>query len=344
MLKRFNIIAKIVDGVSSAKDGVPYQLIHENPTCEGENQYCFFLKPGATVSHPDDSFIKMLEMVLDQIKVFGLCIQSINVLSGPYLSKHRIVQQHYGLLYRLAEDPISNITPSMRVNFLKFFNKNIGDVQVMGGVEFLEKYTNFTASSLDILWANIEHWRLGAGGFCGKVYVQNEEIYLINGFTPYQLSTYTPSDHALVVFTLTGLLPWKEARQNFLGNPDPSVATIESLRRKFFQYRKRFRLKEVSLSKNCAHLSAGPVEALIELCRFRFDFELNQKSDITQFAFGQKLVQNFSKFEIDEILKNPIVQYEKTSKSLFDCTESVEEKDAIKVLMSLRSQLGGREI
>ena len=80
------------------------------------------------------------------------------------------------------------------------------------------------------------------------------------------------------------------------------------------------------------HLSAGPVEGLIELIRYNSDFSKNETMDVSDFSFGKKLLSEFSGQTIRTILENPAVTYENNTVTIFDLTEEKNSEEAIRIL------------
>lgn len=85
---------------------------------------------------------------------------------------------------------------------------------------------------------------------------------------------------------------------------------------------------------NVAHLSAGPVEALVEFLRFsgQNPLSIDDESVITERSFGRMLVEEFGVEQTKILLKNPTLHSNGQSISTFDLTEEIDSSDAIKVL------------
>ena len=61
-----------------------------------------------------------------------------------------------------------------------------------------------------------------------------------------------------------------------------------------FVNKEKFGLDEVSASQNGFHLSAGPVEGLVELMRYGSDFSTGEIKKPSDFSFGKELLRVFS--------------------------------------------------
>jgi hypothetical protein len=132
---------------------------------------------------------------------------------------------------------------------------------------------------------------------------------------------------------LSGDISWSDARTNLIGATFPDDAKKGSIRRELLDKKEEFGLDEVSQAYNGVHLSAGPVESLVELCRFNSNFsKKNMIKTYDDFTFGKTLSKYFDEVEIESILANEnIIQNEK-SISIFDLTEEKDSSEAIALL------------
>ena len=333
------IIARVIDGMKLSREQGCKLEIYNSPDQDGfANEFCFFPKPTVAEKLSAGDFHPILELFLKTFKKFDLSVDEIHALPAQYLQQYNIMDKHYGVLEGFARRPLKHLTDQIRHRFREAYNVEMNSVDVLGGFEFIDRYRDMSASALDVVWSNVEHERLASGCFCGKIKVGNEVTYVINGFTPRQLSTYTDNDIVIVVFKLSGNASWSYIRTNFLGKPDPAAAVPGSIRHELFANRNHFGLREVSLARNGAHLSAGPIEALIELKRCLSNFANNNLRPIEAFQFGRKLISNFSPEEIAVILDNVTVEYEANKCSLYDLTEGMDESKTIELLSDLRVQ------
>lgn len=332
---------RIDEAVARAKLDGHKALAYTHPTqAESANQWCCFLKPGVMETHPGEHFRRVVELVLDQVERFGLELNEVHVLPAAYLKRYRIMHQHYGVLASLACNALACMSDSMRCAFRQAYGVDAADVDVLGGFEFLERYGDVSPSALDLIWSNVEHCRLASGCFSGRIKVGNDTVFVINGFTPRQLATYTEPNIAIVVFMLSGDPTWAGMREDFIGRSDPALACPGSLRNALFVGRTALGIRDVSLATNGAHLSAGPVEALVELRRFTSDLTTGKRRPVTDLQFGRRLAQAFSPEGIESMLANPLVGMDGHKRSLFDLTEEMDEVTAIAFLKSVRHRIG----
>lgn len=329
------VLNLITEGVKQAQQGkAEYLQIYSNGKyASGKNEFLFFIKPEITVASEQIKFDNILDMILSKINVFGLQIKNISVLSATYLEKYNIIAQHYGVINQIASNAVANLSETAKSKFQELYGKSIEECNVLGGVEFLQKYPSFNALSLDFLWQNKENKKLAGGTYCEDIKLDGEVVHLINGFHPRQLLHFTEQGRSIVIFTLIGDLDWSDARNKLIGATNPTKAEEGSIRRTLLDNKEAFGLAEVSQGMNGVHLSAGPVEGLIELVRYNSNFtNQEQIKNIQDFALGKLLADNFTEEQTKQILSNPNVNVEGKNISIFDLTEEQNADEVINTL------------
>lgn len=333
---------KIISFIKKAQnEDVFFEEIYNDSNLPlGKNEFLFFIKPEIAVKSETINLENILELISEMIMAFGFNIHNIKILSANYLDKFDIIAQHYGVINKIASNAQQNLSDGAKEKFKEIFGQSIKESNVLGGMEMLTEYPDFNAYSLDYLWQNLENKKLAGGTYCEEIKIDNEKIHLINGFHPRQLKHFTEKGRSIVVFTLSSDLSWAEARSNFIGATKPSDAKEGSLRRELLDRKDEFGLSEVSQGVNGVHLSAGPVEALIELKRYNSNFADNvQIKDFSSFSFGQKLAKNFSADTVEKILSNPNVEVDGKAVSIFDLTEEMNSDEAIEKLKAFFQSL-----
>jgi len=299
----------------------------------GKNEFLFFIKPEITIESETIKLEKILNLIQDKIETFGFKIHNIKILSANYLDKYDIIAQHYGVINKISSNAKENISDGAKEKFKELYGKSVDECKALGGVEMIAEYPDLNAYSLDYVWQNSENKKLAGGTYCEEIKIDNEVIYLINGFHPRQLKHFTEKGRSIVVFTLSSDLSWAEARGSFIGATKPSDAKEGSLRRVLLDKKDEFGLSEVSQGVNGVHLSAGPVEALIELKRYNSNFSDDTKvKDFSTFSFGKKLAENFSHDSAEKILTNANVDIDGRAISIFDLTEEKDSDEAIAIM------------
>ena len=325
----------IIDGIRRAQsEQAPYQLVYTNSAAvSGKNEFLFFIKPEITLSSPDIRLKEILEMIVGKIHDFGFQIKNASVLSASYLQQYNIIAQHYGVINQIATNAKANLSETARNKFKEIYGKSIEECQVLGGIEFLQKVPAFNALSLDFLWQNKENKKLAGGTYAEDIKIDGEVMHVINGFHPRQLVHFTEKGRSIVVFTLVGDLSWAEARTRFIGATNPEKAENGSVRKTLLENKEAFGLAEVSQGMNGVHLSAGPVEGLVELVRYNSDFSnATAVKTYKDFSFGKALSEKFTETQISKILSNANVSVEGKSVSIFDLTEEKNSDEALTIL------------
>jgi len=301
----------------------------------GKNEFLFFIKPEITLPSPAVKLETILQLIHSKIMSFGLNIHSARILSAGYLAQYNIIAQHYGVINRVASAAVANMSEAARLQFRELYGHSVDEVKVLGGIEFLDHYKDFCAYSLGSLWQNTPFQKLAGGTYCVKVKMEDETVYLINGFHPRQLQHFTEKGRSIVVMTLSGDLSWREARNSFIGATDPSRAAPGSIRRELLENQAALGLSDVSPSANGVHLSAGPVEALVELVRYQSDFyDPLETRTYRDFSFGKQLQAVFPEEIIQRILDNVNLKVNGKTISVFDFTEEKDSDEALRHLTS----------
>lgn len=335
MVAAGRLTATIAGSIKKAQqENVFFEELYNDPAAAtGKNEFLFFIKPEITLPADSIQLENILDLVQEKIERFGLTIHNVKVLSAKYLEQYNIIAQHYGVINKIASNAAASLSEGAKEKFTQLYGKTINDVKLLGGVEFLEQYPAFNAYSLDFLWQNVENKKLAGGTYAEVIKVDNEQLYVINGFHPRQLKQFTEKGRSIVVMTLSGDLNWNEARGNFIGATNPQAAAAGSLRNTFLNRKDELGLAEISQGVNGVHLSAGPVEALVELRRYNTNFaDAAQTKTWTDFSFGKQLAANFTPEQIEKIVNNENVTVEGKSVSIFDLTEEKNAEEAITLL------------
>ncbi|WP_375562714.1 hypothetical protein ACE193_09320 [Bernardetia sp. OM2101] len=332
------LITSITEGVKKAQDSsIEYLEVFTNSeVLEGENEFLFFIKPELTLSSEDIKIDKIFEMIFAKMQEFNLSIKNINILSANYLDKNNIIAQHYGVINSIASDAKNNLSEAAHNKFKELFGKEVNDCNVLGGIEFLEKYDFFNPLSLEYLWQNNKNVKLAGGTYCEEIKMDSETVYLVNGFHPSQLLHFTEKGRSIVTFTLVGNTNWSEARNNLIGATNPINAKEGSIRKILLEQKEQFGLDQVSQGMNGVHLSAGALEGLVELKRYNSNYNLsNGEKNYNNFSFGKKLINTFPKDKVETIISNPNVEFEGKNISLFDLTEEKNSEESISTLKEI---------
>ncbi len=160
---------------------------------------------------------------------------------------------------------------------------------------------------------------------------------MLNPFHPFQLEPYYAPDSAIIVLACLAAQPWAELRQRLAGATDPLHAAAGSLRNLFLTQKERLGLADVSRGANGIHLSAGPLEGMVEVQRFFSDHESGLEVPAADTAFGRRLARNgMDQARILQLAGNPNLAFDGREVSAFDLTE---EMDAVPAAAALRESV-----
>jgi len=302
------------------------------------NQFVFFLKPEVTAAKEGVKVADCLELALNTLTSAGVHIGAIRVIGGPYLDKNDIMVQHYGVISKISKEGLAAISESAReVLYEKFADELKAGAEVLGGHQFLAKFKQFNPFSLLVVNDNLGTTRLAGGTYVMKIKVLGKLYLVLNPFHSFQLVPYTTPGNAIIVFEGLSSLPWADLRNNLTGVTDPSAALPGSIRNKFLTNKVALGLKDVDKGTNGVHLSAGPLEGLVELKRFFSDHDSGVHLSYTSLAFGAYLQQKGSSVEhVDKLASNPDAIDNGKKTSLFDLTEEKSYDEAATALLNAK--------
>ena len=334
MTTNTTLASLVAEKVKLAQTGTVYNEIlfdnSEDPI--KQNEFLFFVKPEITMPSKDIRLEPIIQLIFEKLQEFKFTIHRIRLLSADYILKYDLIDQHYQVIADVSKHGLDALNTKARIKFEEIFGVKPEDVLVLGGVQFEEKYPFFNDYSLDCIWQNTKNLKLASGAYAEKLHIDEQTVYLLNGFHPRQLRHFTGQGRSLVVFRISGDISWKEAREAFSGATIPEMAKDGSIRHTLLERKEEFGLPEVAQSYNGIHLSAGPIEALVELKRFDSDFsDPANHTEYTDFRFGQQLVQSFGHIPQD-VLNNAKIEMEGRKVSIFDLTEDMDSKDALTLL------------
>jgi hypothetical protein len=295
-----------------------------------ENQFLFFLKPEATTAN--------MKYILDlSVKVLagaGVTFGAIRIVGGPYLDKHNIMVQHYGVISKISKEGYDIISDAAKAKLHADFKDDVAAVGLpLGGHQWLKKNPDFSPLALCTINDNIRPTRLAGGTYLCKFQLLGKTQLVLNPFHAYQLVPYVKQGNALIVFECRSKMSWEELRTNLCGTTDPSKAVDGSIRNGLLKNKEATGMVAVNLGSNGVHMSAGPLEGMVELQRFLSDWDAGKKVEFTSLAFGAHLASlGVSAEKINKLADNPNIKTGDTSESTFDMTEEKSATEAGPIL------------
>lgn len=330
------IIQTIEKGIRESRNESPINKeIYTDKKVIGKNEFLFFLKPEITLEDEYINLIDILRLIFKKIESFSIKVKNIRIVNATYLAKHNIIAKHYGVINMLSRNIQSYVSEEAKSNFEKIFGISFENSEVYGSLEFLEKFPHFTPTGLSFLWQNIATEKIAGGTYTQKLTLDGQTVFIVNGFHPRQLEHFIAKDRCIVTMTLVTDISWKEARNNFIGKTNPNDALPGSIRHELLINKEKLGLHNVSSSWNGVHLSAGPVEGLVELMRYNSDYEHSLVQSAQDYTFGLKLAEEFENTAAEKLLKNPVVQFDNKQVSIFDLTEETDSDECLEILKKI---------
>jgi hypothetical protein len=298
------------------------------------HHFIFFLKPEATAFDKGVKVDAVLELALDTLRAGGVEFGAIRVLGGEYLDEHDLMVQHYGVIAKISKNGRAAISEGAEKTLQEKFEKQLaGGAKVLGGHQFLAEQKEFNAFSLVVLNDTVGTVRLAGGTYALEAKVVGKSYILLNPFHPYQTVPYTTPGHAIIVFECFSKTPWADLRGKLAGVTDPKDAAPGSIRNLLLQNKDRLGFGDVDKGTNGVHMSAGPLEGMVELQRFFTDHEKGTVLGFDHTSFGRLLAQQgLSGERIEQLASNINVAHEGKNVSVFDLTEEKDSAPSAEIL------------
>lgn len=323
-----SIAEKIVQAIQKNNNKPENKELLNQKNKNDNNEFLLILKPEVFANTSPDEQLTIINTILEKLLAFNFGISNVRLLNATYLNQYKIIDQHYGMINAAARDIHKNITEEALTNFQRMYEISFHEAPVWGALEAIEKHI-LSEEELNLLWKDCKIDRLAGGQYCSRLNHKGQTLYIVNGFHPPQLNHFIDHNRITVTMNVSSPVNWKLARQEMTGNTYPEKASANSIRGMLYRQFGKFGFDDAAYVLNSIHLSAGPLEGLIELRRFNTDFESNIVPAIEEYAFGRLLKANFNQAQIDHILSNPTVIFEGKSTNLFDLTEETNNNEAI---------------
>ena len=300
------------------------------------NHFVLFIKPELLAVREGAKLGPILDLIGAVLRTYGVETGAIRVLNGPYLARHKIMEEHYGVINRASRLGRSALSVPTRQ---KLEAECPGIESILGGHQFLERYRDVSAFALNIIADTLGSKKLASGKYYSVLNVQGERVVVLNAFHPQQLLHYTRPGQTLVVFECWSDTDWQALRHNMTGATDPARAVEGSIRRTLREKSRELGLAEVTTATNGVHCSAGPFEGMLEYCRFFSDHGGKTLIRMSATPFGQMLQERgLRQKDIAALAKNPLLGEGSAAVYVFNQTEDKNSDVAANLLASaLRS-------
>ena len=306
-----------------------------------QNELLFFFKPECFIEKTEADFAAITHMTLDHFAAQQVEVAGGLVLNGSRLDELSIMDRHYGFINTLSRRASTLLTGEEKAFIQQALKLDLGQVDVLGGHEFLARYPAYTPATLNDLWLSKKSVKVRSGFYIQSYEVSGRQVVLVNGFHPSQLAHFTDPSHKIGLLLLESDTPWKRLKDDLAGDTYPERANPSSIRGELFKNRSLYHADNIAISNNYIHLSAGPFEALFEINNFLGRLSAVQ-FNLQQAGLARRmLAHGLSAGDVEKALSNPSSTLEGKSIDLFSATENMDTPPAIERYTQMARPSGG---
>ncbi len=294
----------------------------------GGNEFVVFSKPELG-RLGDADLVAVWDLFASSFAKHGVTVHDVSIVTGAQLESSGWMAHHYGVINQISTGGRAELTAGAEAALVEQYGDALDRAEVLGGHQFLDRYPEFSPFSLAMLFSNSSVGRLGPGTYAGQVAIDGVPVIILNGFHPRQLSFFTADDTVCAFLHASSDTAWETLRSELIGATDPAKAARSSLRGTLKADPAAYGLTAVNSNFNGVHMSAGPLEGLVELSRFFADLK---SADAWKFA-ADLSAAGADAARIAELRDNPVVETpDGRTETAFDLTEGVDSAEAARLL------------
>lgn len=302
------------------------------PAADGRHEAVLFIKPELACLSTT-TLQQVFSMIDAACAKYDVEILNIGSLSWSYMKEHNIAGEHYGVINKISREGMPALSQDAQNKVRELFP--VADEFVLGAHQFLAKFPTWTAETLgDYVDSNPASMKkLAPGTYAMPIEQDGQQYTLLSGFHPAQLLHFVNEGRSIIVMPVRSKTAWKTLRDDMVGATDPTTAPAGALRAELLANKDSLGIPTVSKGLNGIHLSAGPLEGMVEVVRFTSDLSRGQKSSYSSTNFGTAWLQSGgSEAELNTLAENPMVTANGKTESAFDATELMDMDQAITTL------------
>jgi hypothetical protein len=286
---------------------------------KGKNHFVLFLKPEVLAVDDGVKTAAIIDLVFGALRSRAVSTGAIRVLNGPYLGRHHMIEDHYGVINRASRLGDGALSAETR----KKLTAEVPNAdRILGGHELIKEFPEVSAFALNIMADTLGTKKIASGKYYGVLNIGGERVVVLNPFHPQQVLHYTAPGRAIVVIECASDTDWRVLREEMTGSTNPAKAVAGSIRRMLLDRKSELGLRDVGTATNGVHCSAGPLEAMIEYSRFFSDHAKKKVIKLSDTPFGEQLARHgIGKKEIAALAKNPLLGKESAAAYAFNLTE-----------------------
>jgi hypothetical protein len=294
-----------------------------------QNQFVIFLKPEVTDTKLGVNVSGVVDQLIAQLKEFDVTVSRARIINGAFMGKAEIMDAHYGVINRISKTGLAALSTEAQNAAIEMAG---GDkARVFGAHQFMAARPSVSGDALNIMSDTIGTKKLGGGTYALALKVDGQPVAVLNPFHAAQLAHFTAERKAIVCLLCSSPRAWKDLRTDLIGATNPSKASASSFRAKLLQNKDKLGLAEVSQGMNGIHMSAGPLEGMVEVRRFFSD--KGSELSYADTGFGKSLkAAGASAEQIEKLAANVTVNDGTRDVSAFDATEEMDAAPAATLL------------
>jgi hypothetical protein len=152
------------------------------------NHFVLFLKPELLAVRDGAKLSPILDLIGAALRKYGVETGAVRAMNGPYLARHKIMEEHYGVINRTSRLGRAALSAPTRQ---KLEAETPGVRHIYGAHQFLGHYPDVSAFALNIIIDTVGSKKVASGKYFSVLNVAGERIVVLNGFHPQQLAHYT---------------------------------------------------------------------------------------------------------------------------------------------------------
>jgi hypothetical protein len=303
------------------------------PQCDGDHQFVIFFKP-EIMADAGIRLERVLAMFIQIAAESAVSLHAVRLIGWRYLEQHNLIASHYGVINRISRHGRNAISRIAEKELNKQFKAELEQgAEVIGGHQLLQQYARLSSSELLRLNDDGVSKRLATGTYGLALTMDDRPFIVLNAFHPCQLDRFVKEPNVLLIFEGRSKMPWSTLRQRFAGSTDPMEAHSGSIRRELWRHQRELGIGPVTRASNGFHVSAGPLEGMVELRLFCDNPTASSHLSFVETCFGKALFSSGLSLEtIEQFAANPRLMVGGEMVSAFDVTEEMNAKEAAQAL------------
>ena len=284
---------------------------------------------------------KTKPLVRSVLETGGMRIDSEGSISCEHIFENNLIDKHYASTaqFALQVKPAQLLVPNdgqvrFELEFGFAWTAAVSSAQVLNAAEAESK---FGADYAARKWVSAHRRvKLTQGLYVARF--DEDNVFVINGFYPAIRQRYVQTGkqlHWYVVSWNEADLSWKDFRAKIIGETNPEVAAIGSIRRTVLDSWQALGLiSRPDIADNIVHASASPLEGIAER---RLWLEHGNIPELDVFGFTLRLA-GVSDLFLERLLENPTIELGGRAGPAFDLLEDFDSSSVAAVILDMQAR------